>query len=415
MLLPLAEATPATSGGKAAALGALLRAGLPVPPGVVVPVAACRAAATASITDGVSSGDPAAARPPVGPWPLSPDLLAAIAAALPGLGGRAVAVRSSSTGEDTAADSGAGQHDSFLGVEGADAVAERVRDCWASLWSDRAAAYRAARGDDGEPATAVVVQRHVDAEASGVLFTADPGSPDAVAVVEASWGLGSTVVGGLVDPDTYVVTRGRVVDRAVGTKRTRADRGPGGTVTTDVPAGLRGRPCLDDDAVRRLVVLGERAAAAVGRDRVDVEWAVHDGTLWLLQARPVTADLPDRRVRRPALGPGHAGSRAADTLRGTPGSAGRATGPVRVVHGPEDFRRVRPGDILVCRFTDPAWTPLFGVVGGVITETGGRLSHAAIVAREHRIPAVLGVPAAMTTLSDGQSVTLNGTTGTIGT
>jgi pyruvate,water dikinase len=100
-------------------------------------------------------------------------------------------------------------------------------------------------------------------------------------------------------------------------------------------------------------------------------------------------------------------------VSGTPGSPGRATGPARVVHGPDDFARVRPGDVLVCRFTEPAWTALFGVVAAVVTETGGVLSHAAIVAREYGIPAVLAVPGATTTLPDGATVTVDGGTGRV--
>ncbi|MEV6284706.1 PEP-utilizing enzyme [Kribbella sp. NPDC051770] len=100
-------------------------------------------------------------------------------------------------------------------------------------------------------------------------------------------------------------------------------------------------------------------------------------------------------------------------LRGTPGSAGTATGPARIVHGPDDFHRVRRGDVLICRFTDPAWTPLFSVVAAVVTEVGGRLSHAAIVAREQHIPAVLGVAAATTELTDGERTTVDGTAGTV--
>ncbi|GHH78938.1 PEP-utilizing enzyme [Promicromonospora soli] len=106
-------------------------------------------------------------------------------------------------------------------------------------------------------------------------------------------------------------------------------------------------------------------------------------------------------------------SSAVADLAGTPGSLGRASGPARVVHGPDDFARVLPGDVLVCRFTEPAWTALFGVVAAVVTETGGVLSHAAIVAREYGIPAVLAVSGAMTTLRDGETVTVDGGAGRV--
>jgi pyruvate,water dikinase len=174
-----------------------------------------------------------------------------------------------------------------------------------------------------------------------------------------------------------------------------------------VPTELRDRLCLDDRQLIQLARLAQDVAAHLGAPQ-DIEFALENNQLWLLQSRPITAPIP-----QPAA---TVDPRPGDNqLCGTAGSPGVVSGPARVVHGPEDFRRVRRGDILVCRFTDPAWTPLFGVVGGVVTETGGRLSHAAIVAREHRIPAVVGVPAAMTTLSDGQPVTLNGNTGTIRT
>lgn len=106
-------------------------------------------------------------------------------------------------------------------------------------------------------------------------------------------------------------------------------------------------------------------------------------------------------------------SSAATSITGTPGSPGRASGPARVVHSPDDFARVLPGDVLVCRFTEPAWTALFGVVAAVVTETGGVLSHAAIVAREYGIPAVLAVPGAMTALRDGDTVTVDGAAGRV--
>jgi pyruvate,water dikinase len=154
----------------------------------------------------------------------------------------------------------------------------------------------------------------------------------------------------------------------------------------------------------RLARLGQRIAAARGGAQ-DVEWAISGGSIWILQARPVTAALP-----APS-----AASSSAGALAGTPGSHGTATGTARIVRGPGDFSRVHPGDILICPYTDPAWTPLLRVAAGVVTETGGVLSHAAIVAREYRIPAVLGIPNATTRLHDGTTVTIDGTAGTVAT
>ncbi len=392
MIVSLTEATRREAGGKAAVLGALARAGFPVPDGFVVPVEVYRAA-----TSGLDLAEHRVdeVRRLIGSRPLPPRLVEELAEAMARLGGGAVAVRSSASTEDTAGASAAGQHDSFLGVDGPAAVAERLVATWASLWSARAIAYRS--GSAAAPEMAVIVQRQVDAEVAGVLFA------DASGVqIEASWGLGESVVRGVVTPDSFVVSAGGVVDRRTGEKRTRIDRSGGGTVTTEVGHEGRERLCLDDRQVIRLARLGQDVAAHLGGQQ-DIEFALENNQLWLLQARPVTAPLPYPTA------PPHSGTR----LRGTAGSPGLVSGPARIVHGPEDFARVEGGDILVCRFTDPAWTPLFGVVAGVVTETGGRLSHAAIVAREHRIPAVLGVPAAMTTLYDGQPITVDGSTGTV--
>ncbi|MFC7877667.1 PEP/pyruvate-binding domain-containing protein [Isoptericola sp. NPDC057391] len=380
MTVRLDDASPA-HGGKAAALGALRRAGLPVPDGFVVPAAV----APRDLPGAVAAGSRDLARRAGGP------------ADAP------VAVRSSATDEDGAHASAAGQYDTVLGATGTDRVVAAVAACRASAAGPRATAYRAATagaapGTPGPGGLAVVVQRLVDARTAGVLFAGD-----GRVVVEASWGLGESVVQGAVDPDRWTVADGRVVERRTGSKRTRVDRSPGGTTTRAVPPSDAGRPSLDDDTVLRLAALGRRVADVRGGPQ-DVEWAVDDaGTIWLLQARPVTAALPE-----PA---GHGES--AGVLRGTGASGGRASGPARVVRGPDDFASVRPGDVLVCRETDPAWTPLFGVVAAVVTETGGLLSHAAIVARELRLPAVLGVPAATDVLRHAGTVAVDGDAGTV--
>lgn len=394
-IVPLTDADAASAGGKAAVLGHLRRAGLPVPDGVVVPAA----------HDLDARG-----------------VRAALGDALEHLGGGPFAVRSSAADEDGATESAAGRYDSVLGARGLDAVVAAVRACRASATGPRAAAARAGRRGVSAPAVGVLVQRLVGARAAGVAFTSAPDGAGAEAtVVEASWGLGPSVVQGAVDPDRFVVAGpgpGRVARRRTGSKRTRVDRSATGVVTTAVAAADRDRPCLHDAEVLRVAALAARVAELLGGPQ-DVEWAVdHDGVLWLLQARPVTAALPRTRC-------GYAAARESssntDHLRthsmvGTPASGGRTSGPVRIVHGPDDVARVRPGDVLVCRQTDPAWTPLFYLAAAVVTETGGLLSHAAIVARELRLPAVLGVPGVVRTLGDlpdGAVLTVDGDAGTV--
>lgn len=207
-----------------------------------------------------------------------------------------------------------------------------------------------AYGAPAEPMHAIV-QRQVFADLGGVLF-----SDGNKLVVESAAGGPSGVVSGTVTPRRHLVSD-------------QDDHGPG---------------WLDD-----VVALGRTLAAQLGHE-VDVEWAVEADRLWLLQVRPVTVRLV-----------------------GTAGSPGVATGPVRLVNGPEDFERVRPGDVLVCRTTDPAWIPLLSVVSAVVTEVGGILSHAAIVARERGVPAVVGLAGIRRSLHDDQRVTVDGGRGTV--
>lgn len=394
MLTPLRNARTDTCGGKAAALAALLRAGLPVPDGFVVPFTAHR---TAQEDAGFSVPEA---------------LQEALTRHLAELGDPPVAVRSSAADEDIAGASGAGQYESVLAVHGARAVAAAIRTCWESSSSPRATGYRNhldadtedADTEKGEPQMAVLVQRLIEAEVSGVMFT--PARPEDGTRIESSWGLGPSVVGGTVTPDTYQVAADGNIRRTIARKTTRLDRhrdGDGVTVQA-VPERLQTLSTLDDATVTSLAALGLRIAALLGRPQ-DIEWAIAEGQAWILQARPITASLP-------ALPTGPAVVEGA-RLSGAPGARGIATGVARVLHSPSEFPRVHPGDIVICRYTDPAWTPLFRIAAAVVTETGGVLCHAAIVAREHGIPAVLGVPQATAQIPDGTRITVNGSEGTV--
>ncbi len=408
MLVPLVEADPSICGGKAAMLGAMLRAGLPVPEGFVLSFAVYRAA-LGELPPRVLAQRPELLRELVEKRPLPRSLLESLERAIERLDAPHLAVRSSAAYEDTSEASAAGQYESVLAVQGVAGVADALRVCWGSLFSSRALAYRAGGPGDPdrhhEPGMAVIVQRHVDAEMSGVMFT--PPDQDGVTVIESAWGLGTSVVAGTVTPDTYRVQADGTVTCAVADKRTRRDRHGTEVLVREVPAVERERATLGGATATGLAALGTKVAAALGGPQ-DIEWAIADGRAWLLQARPITA-APPPTPPSAATSP----DPARLTLTGTPGSHGTATGTARTVRGPRDFVRVRPGDVLVCPFTDPAWTPLLRIADGVVTETGGTLSHAAIVAREHGIPAVLGVPDALERVHDGVTVTINGTTGTV--
>jgi pyruvate,water dikinase len=305
----------AVAGGKGANLGELFRAGLPVPTGFVLTTAAYDAFVAAH---GLAETVVELATPAAGAEPgeferaaekirtlflgaeVPHDVAGELTAAYAELGGD-VAVRSSATAEDLPDASFAGQQETFLHVRGAEVVVEAVRACWASLWTARAMAYRAQRGiDPAGVRLAVVVQRMVEADASGVLFTANPvtGRRDQT-VISAAWGLGEAVVGGSVCTDDLVVdtATGHVVSRATADKQVMTLYAERGTQEQPVPEERRRRPVLDDAAAAQLVRLGTRVAEHFGSPQ-DIEWARADGELFVLQARPVTA-LPEPAADAP--------------------------------------------------------------------------------------------------------------------
>jgi pyruvate,water dikinase len=391
MLIDLADATPESAGGKAAPLARLLSAGLPVPPAFVVPIRAYEDA-IATLSDDAATDGPLAMQPT--PSSALVDGIGERLADITGPSGEYVVVRSSATSEDSADSSAAGQHDTVLAVRGADDVADAVRTCWASLWSTRAFEYRTRRRGHlpaGRPAMAVLVQRMVDADVAGVMFTGS------TTRIEASWGLGESVVSGRVTPDSWVLSSGHIASVHVGDKATRMDRVGAHVVCREVTADDRHRLSLSDHQVVALERYGRAIEQALGGPQ-DIEWAVADGQIWVVQARPVTVGLPEARAESGAL---------------SLGEGVFATGPARHVRGPSDFSTVQPGDVLVCRTTDPGWTPLFGVIAAVVTETGGLLSHAAIVARELGLPAVLAVSNAMSDLPQNAMVDVDGSNGCV--
>ncbi|BBG00514.1 MULTISPECIES: PEP/pyruvate-binding domain-containing protein [Pseudonocardia] len=310
-VLPLAELGSgdlAVAGGKGANLGELVRAGFPVPDGVVITTAAYRAAAEhdPAVRDVIPAG-PDADGPPDGALlrelfaaaTIPEALAAAITDAYRGLGTGPVAVRSSATAEDLPGAAFAGQQDTLLGVVGERALLDAVRQCWGSLWSDRAIAYRQRRGiDSSGAAVAVVVQRMVPADSAGVLFTANPvtGARDEI-VVDAGAGLGESVVSGLVTPDHVVVgPDGEIRSRRTGRREVVLRQLPEGGIERVTPDPLdTPEPLLPDPLARELADLGRAVAAHFDRPQ-DVEWARHDGRFLLLQARPMTA-LPPAPIR----------------------------------------------------------------------------------------------------------------------
>jgi len=318
----------AVAGGKGTNLAELTRAGLPVPPGFVVTAQAYLAAMDAAgvrarLLDRartVNPGDPAALdaasaelRESVLRAGMPEGTRRAIADAYRALGAGRVAVRSSATMEDTAGFSFAGMNETYTNIEGEEAVCDAVERCWASMWGRRVVAYRAAQGITGEPAIAVIVQRMVDSETSGVMFTADPagGARDRL-VIEAAFGLGEVVVSGQVEPDTYVVDKGgpSVIGARIGVKTHRITRGADGAERrVDLAPEAGRRRVLTDEQILQVARQGVAIEEHYGAPQ-DVEWAFAGGELHILQSRPITT-LPPKATRAgTCCSPGSAPPRA---------------------------------------------------------------------------------------------------------
>jgi rifampicin phosphotransferase len=293
-------------GGKAANLGELIRAGFPVPPGACVTTEAYRqVAGSAAIPFDVLAGSrgdalmqaAAAAREALRAAPIPADIGRAVGDAYARLGEQTpVAVRSSATAEDLPTASFAGQQDTYLHVVGREAVIDAVRRCWASLWTERAVVYRTTNAIDHRSVRlAVVIQRMIESEVAGVLFTANPVTGRRhQAVIDASPGLGEAVVSGAVNPDHFVVDTdtGAILERRAGDKRLEVRPVAGGGTRHVEKAAGEDRFCIDDAQVRALAALGDRVEAHYGAPQ-DTEWAIDaEGKLWLTQARPVTTLFP---------------------------------------------------------------------------------------------------------------------------
>ncbi|KEF33610.1 phosphoenolpyruvate synthase [Deinococcus sp. RL] len=353
---------------------------------------------------------------------LPPELEGAIRAAYAQMteeaGGTApdVAVRSSATAEDLPEASFAGQQETFLNVRGIDAVLHHVRLVFASLYNDRAISYRVHHHfEHADVALSAGVQRMVrtDLGVSGVAFTLDTesGYRDAV-FVTAAYGLGELVVQGAVNPDEYFVYKpalraGKraVLRRTLGSKARRMVYAEGGGVeAVDVPEAERQRFCLSDDDLTELARQCVTIEEHYGRP-MDIEWGKdgRDGRMYILQARPETVQSRSgRTLERFELG-----GTGEVLVEGRAVGNRIGAGVVRVVRDVAQMDQVQPGDILVADMTDPDWEPVMKRASAIVTNRGGRTCHAAIIARELGIPAVVGTGNATRELRSGQAVTVS--------
>ena len=330
------------------------------------------------------------------------------------------AVRSSATAEDLPDASFAGQQETFLNVAGIDDVLQKIRIVFASLYNDRAISYRVHKGfAHAEVALSAGIQRMVrsDLGAAGVMFTLDTesGFPDVV-FITSSYGLGETVVQGAVNPDEFYVfkttlaqNKSAIIRRSLGSKLIQMEFAPAGSaervVTTDVAPEKRNRFSLADIDITELAKFAVIIEKHYGRP-MDIEWGKDgkDGLLYILQARPET-------VKSQAVGQ----LEMRYKLKGSSKilAKGRAigqkigAGPVRIIRDESEMYRVQPGDVLVSDMTDPNWEPVMKRAAAIITNRGGRTCHAAIIARELGVPAVVGCGDATDVLQEGTVVTVS--------
>jgi pyruvate,water dikinase len=424
-------------GGKAANLGELISAGIPVPPGFTVPAVVFSefirdAGLGVEIyrqLDALDVDDSAALdkcaeeiRRRIMQAHMPDDVAASIRAAYGELSSQVavanvkVAVRSSATAEDLPEASFAGQQATFLNVSREEHVVRAVQACWASLFEARAIFYRAKNNfDHRQVALAVVVQMMVQSAKSGVMFTINSvtGNPGQLEI-SAVYGLGEALVSGTVNADTYVLNKQTLaeVSRVVEPQQEmlvyvsgHSGDPQGANRYVPVPAYMDVAPVLTDEQIRQLAEIGLRVERHYGRAQ-DIEWAFQDGRFYLTQARPVTVLAQDYLLEETAPTP------EPDLLlmRGQAASPGIGVGKVRILRGPHECDRVQAGDVLVAEMTTPDYVAAMKRAVAVVTVKGGRTCHAAIVARELGIPCIVGVNGALD-LRERLEVTVDGSHG----
>jgi pyruvate,water dikinase len=320
-----------------------------------------------------------------------------------------VAVRSSATAEDLPDASFAGQQESFLNVAQKDLI-KKVKQCFASLFTDRAISYRTDKGfDHFSIYISVAVQKLIFSKVSGVMFTLEPdsGHPGFI-FINGSWGLGDYIVQGVVQPDQFLVFKGTktVIQKKLGTKKLMEIRSRRGVKKKKVPEKMRNRFILTDEEAMELAEYGIMVESHYKRP-MDIEWAKDEDGFHIIQARPETVhSVKDMNV----LNVYRLKEKSKILLYGEAIGRKIATGKVNIIKSVKKMGDFRPGQILVTKTTDPDWEPIMKIAAGIITEEGGKTSHAAIVSRELGLPCIIGAKDATKILENGQMITIDCTT-----
>ncbi len=332
-----------------------------------------------------------------------------------------VAVRSSATAEDLPDASFAGQQDTYLNVQGADMVIQKVKECYASTFTDRATYYRTKKGFDHlSVALSAAVQMMVFSKAAGVMFTVDlVTGDDSTITIEGAWGLGEYVVQGTVTPDNFKVKKDdlTILSKMINTKPIKLVRKPGGDCEEQlVPEDEQKKQVISDEQVKELATYAKAIEAHYGC-YMDMEWGVdeRDNKVWLLQARPETVWSKKNKEKQE--------EKAAVTtersvvVKGLPASPGSAAGKAHVILDPAQIAEFKDGEILVTTMTAPDWVPAMKKAKAIVTDAGGMTCHASIVSRELGIPCIVGTKSrsveATTTIEDGMEITVDATNGIV--
>lgn len=410
------------AGGKGANLGEMTGAGIPVPPGFVVTANAYftflkEAKLEKQLRHFLKSLDIEDSRKlketsdkikgELFNAPMPEDIAHEIKQAYRELGSGLVAVRSSATAEDLPEASFAGQQRTFLNVQGEDNVLAAVQGCWASLFEARAIFYRQQGGFDHlTVGLAVPVQQMVQSEISGVMFTIEPLTNDrGIILIEAAYGLGEAIVSGEVTPDQYVIDKAKmaIIDKQIAKQEWQIIRNQQShtleesNIRVTIPPWEQAKQKLTDEEIIALAKLGKRLENLYQFPQ-DIEWAKKDGQLFIVQTRPVTT-LGTKEQKLAEI-------KQEPLLIGEAASLGVASGTVKIVSNASQMGKVQKGDILVAEMTSPDFVPAMKRATAIVTDLGGRTSHAAIVSREMGIPCIVGTRKATTILKDGQEVTV---------
>lgn len=421
-------------GGKGANLGEMTKAGFPVPNGFAITINAYDsfleeneiAKKIYEILSGTDVNDPAQLgsastriQKMIVNGKLPDDVAKSVITGYRKLSGpfkkALVAVRSSATAEDAGDTSFAGQQASFLNVQGEANLLVNVRECWASLFTPRSIFYRVENKVKHESVKiSVIVQKMVQSEVSGVMFSIDPTNNDKDRIIiESVWGLGEMIVQGSVVPDTYVVQKGTfdTLSKEISDQAVQLIKVKGDTKEVEVPAKIRDKQKITDEEITKLAKLSNKLQEHYYFPQ-DTEWAKEKGELFIVQTRPITTIAAVKKSEKAESKEGFKTAEA-PILTGAAASPGIGTGPVKILKSPKEIGKISKGDILVAPMTSPDYVPAMKKASAIITDQGGQTSHAAIVSRELGIPAVVGSINATKILKDGMVVTVNGETGQV--